>query len=144
MNETPKLTIEKVVKYMTGQMSAICPCCGSSRIEGHSLDQENDCVYQIIDCPDCGISWTDIYELIGVTTSDGDIIRADKAMRLISSLLKHLEDSFVYRTEMLGEQSDEEALQVAEQARCFLLAYPSLLEDKDEEDTLPDTELKLE
>jgi transposase-like protein len=42
-----------------------CPFCGSTNIEGHSVDIDQGAASQAINCLDCGKEWSDIYRLTG-------------------------------------------------------------------------------
>ncbi len=58
---TELLTEEEYVK----KQGVACPSCGSYHVEGGSFDYESHIIYQIVDCTDCGSSWTDVFKLSG-------------------------------------------------------------------------------
>lgn len=42
-----------------------CPSCGSTNIDGHSVDIDAGYATQDVSCHDCDAEWTDQYKLIG-------------------------------------------------------------------------------
>jgi hypothetical protein len=50
---------------LTGGTS--CPSCLSSNIEGGSIDIDQGRAWQNVSCTECGLEWTDGYQLVGVS-----------------------------------------------------------------------------
>lgn len=49
-----------------------CPCCGCWNIEGKAPDFDEGQITQAMSCTECKASWTDTYQLRGMTfTTDG-------------------------------------------------------------------------
>ena len=52
-----------------------CPNCGAKGVEGDGqLESTGNKAYQNCSCADCGYSFTDIYQLVGITPPKGDDI----------------------------------------------------------------------
>lgn len=61
------LTREQVRAYVKESRGGRCPYCGGMQIEGGHIAVEDGFCGQPVGCNDCGKSWEDVYELVGVT-----------------------------------------------------------------------------
>jgi|TARA_R100001086_G_scaffold112979_1_gene57622 formate dehydrogenase maturation protein FdhE len=57
--EGAKYTPEEYAELHPGE----CPVCGSSEIEGHSIDIEGQSAFQEVTCLSCPAGWQDVYRL---------------------------------------------------------------------------------
>jgi transposase-like protein len=68
------MQVKQAKKYLE-QRGRSCPLCGSSDIEGGSMDFESGEISQRISCHECNDRWTDVYKLAAVADPDsGEII----------------------------------------------------------------------
>lgn len=59
------LTIVQKEQYLKSG-GQLCPRCGSSNIEVHDHDYNQDNYYEFAYCWDCKAYWTDTYKLVDV------------------------------------------------------------------------------
>ena len=67
--------VKQAKKYLE-QRGRSCPLCGSSDIEGGSMDFEPGEIAQRISCHECDDRWTDVYKLAAVADPDSGAIIA--------------------------------------------------------------------
>ena len=60
-----KLTKEQIDKYVKSG-GVKCPKCESEQLEGGQFEADAGFVYQPITCNECGFSYNDTYDLVGV------------------------------------------------------------------------------
>ena len=65
-----KLTTKQIKDY--NEDPNHCPYCGEGFIIGDSFDMDSGCVTQEVTCEDCGESWVDEYEFVGIMLEDED------------------------------------------------------------------------
>jgi hypothetical protein len=58
-------TEQKIAEYIENG-GVCCPECGETDIEGGSVDVQQGCAFQEIDCNVCGASWVDRYQLVAI------------------------------------------------------------------------------
>jgi hypothetical protein len=63
------LTDTQVIRYLNGH-SGDCPFCGSSNLDGDSLEMNINQVTQDVVCINCSASWTDTYQLISIEVNE--------------------------------------------------------------------------
>ncbi len=66
MSEKNKLTEKQYIE--NGGIR--CPVCGSDEISGTGINTDAGFVTQDVGCDKCGSTWTDEYELVGMTLDD--------------------------------------------------------------------------
>lgn len=60
------LTIKDKARYI-GNGGTQCPFCGSEHMNAGHLESDGDrSAYQPVTCDECGSSWDDVYELVGI------------------------------------------------------------------------------
>lgn len=65
LDENTKDTQEQ--KYVSAKGTrCLNPACNSSNLEGQGVEIDAGIASQEVICPECGWSWTDLYQLIGV------------------------------------------------------------------------------
>jgi len=52
-----------------------CPCCGSDSLDWDGLDAQDSQVVQAVVCGDCGLEWTDVYNIAEVKIKGFDRIK---------------------------------------------------------------------
>ena len=69
------MQVKQAMKYLE-QRGRSCPLCGSSDIEGGSMDFESGEIAQRISCHECNERWTDVYKLVALADPDSGAIIA--------------------------------------------------------------------
>jgi len=81
-----EMTVKRVDTYLEAK-GVRCPYCGSTSIDGGSIDYELGGIYQQMGCGDCDGEWVDGYTLDRVADANHDFIRetaADRAARRLA------------------------------------------------------------
>jgi hypothetical protein len=64
-NPTVVAAKSKIAAYVAGG-GVECPFCGCENLDGESVETGEGAAEQVVNCTDCGSSWTDSYKLVGL------------------------------------------------------------------------------
>jgi len=85
---------EKLKSYIENDSNK-CPRCGSSAIDGESIEVDSTGAWQKVTCTICSLVWTDVLKLVGIQVQGDSNIST-----------KH--DVYEYYINETGEPNDKE------------------------------------